>query len=58
LRDWAESLLARKALADGGMVDPEPVRRLWQEHVSGRSDWHYPLWDVLMLQAWLRDAKP
>lgn len=52
LRDWAESLLAPARLAAFGLVRPEPVRRAWQEHREGTRNWQYPLWTVLMLQAW------
>lgn len=53
LSDWAESLLTERRLRDQGLLNPEPIRRKWQEHLSGKTDWHYHLWDVLMLQAWL-----
>ena len=53
LRDWSESLLDERRLRDQGLLNPEPIRRKWAEHLSGTTDWHYHLWDVLMLQAWL-----
>ncbi len=52
LRDWAESLLSENRLRDGGLVSVADVRRTWAEHLSGRRNWQYPLWDVLMLEAW------
>jgi asparagine synthase (glutamine-hydrolysing) len=53
LKDWAESLLDEDRLRDQGLLAVEPIRRKWLEHSSGATDWHYHLWDVLMLQAWL-----
>jgi asparagine synthase (glutamine-hydrolysing) len=57
LREWAEDLLAARELESHGLLDAEPVRRAWQEHLSGRRNWQYQLWDVLMLQAWLREQR-
>lgn len=54
LRDWTEDLLSVAALSDDGMLEPEPIRRLWQEHLRGRVDAGQELWDVLMFQAWRR----
>lgn len=51
LREWAEGLLAERALTDG-LLDPAPVRRAWREHLAGGAN-HLPrLWTVLMWQAW------
>jgi asparagine synthase (glutamine-hydrolysing) len=54
LRDWAESLLDPKALAEGGLLDPVPIRQRWQSHLAGREDASEALWSVLMFQAWHR----
>ena len=53
LRDWAESFLAEDRLRREGFFDPAPIRLTWQEHLSGRRNWQYQLWTVLMFQAWL-----
>jgi asparagine synthase (glutamine-hydrolysing) len=52
LRGWAESLLEPARLRREGLFDVATVRARWEEHVGGERNWHYPLWDVLMFQAW------
>jgi asparagine synthase (glutamine-hydrolysing) len=60
LRDWAESLLDTRLLREQGYLDPSPIRTAWRDHLSGRWNRQYELWDVLMFQAWLsaREAVP
>lgn len=58
LRDWAEDLLSEERLRREGYLDASAVRRKWDEHQSGRVNWHYALWNVLIFQSWLRQAAP
>ncbi len=53
LRDWAQGLLDEHRLKREGFFRPEPVCEKWDEHLSGKRNWQYQLWDVLMFQAWL-----
>jgi len=53
LREWTEDLLSEARLKREGYLDPRPVRKKLQEHLSGRRNWAYYLWDVLMFEAWL-----
>lgn len=53
LRDWAEDLLSPAQLASDGLLDPAPIRAMWERHLSGRNV-QYALWNVLMYQAWRR----
>ncbi|TAN30546.1 MAG: asparagine synthase (glutamine-hydrolyzing) [Castellaniella sp.] len=52
LREWAEGLLAEPLLQAGGYFDAAAVRRVWAEHIQGKSDQASKLWSVLMFQAW------
>lgn len=55
LREWAEDLLDEAAIRREGWLDPAPIRRQWQQHLSGRYNWQHSLWGVLMFQSWLRE---
>lgn len=54
LRDWAETLLSERGMQEAGLLNPQPIRQRWQEHLAGQHDWSYSLWTVLMFQAWLK----
>ncbi|AIF47935.1 asparagine synthase (glutamine-hydrolyzing) [Dyella japonica] len=55
LREWAEALLDERRLRDEGYFDPVPIRKTWEEHLSGRRNWQRQLWTVLMFQGWLEE---
>jgi asparagine synthase (glutamine-hydrolysing) len=57
LREWAEGLLDAARLREQGYFDVALVRSRWSEHLSGRRDWQYQLWNVLMFQQWLEATR-
>ena len=52
LRDWAEALLSVDRLKREGILNPLPIRKSWEAHLKGHHNNQYPLWGILMFQAW------
>jgi asparagine synthase (glutamine-hydrolysing) len=57
LREWAEELLDERRLRTEGYFQPEPIRRMWATHLSGRANMQHHLWDVLMFESWLEASR-
>lgn len=55
LRDWAENLLNEKRLIKEGFFNPEEIRYVWEEHLSGKKNWQDKIWTILMFQLWLEN---
>ena len=55
LRGWAEELISEDRLRREGFFQPGPIRKKWQEHLTGKRNWQYHLWGILMFQAWLEN---
>ena len=36
-------------------VNYEPIKTVWDEHLSGKHDWTPKIWGVLMFQAWYKE---
>lgn len=52
LKEWAESLLTREMINRSGLLDYNKIKQKWDEHQSGRRNWQYHLWDVIIFQDW------
>lgn len=53
LREWAHDLLSPNELSSHGLLRPEPISEMLTAHMSGRRNYDYQLWTILMLQGWL-----
>ncbi len=58
LRDWAEDLLETNRMQAEGFFNPEPIQKMWREHLAGTHNNQYYLWDILVFQEWLRAQVP
>ena len=55
LREWAEALLAERALEADGFFRTSMVRAMWMGFLSGNDRNHYLIWNFLMFQDWRRN---
>ena len=61
LRGMAADMLLTGRAAERGLFDLRLVRRMLDEHVTGRARWHDQLWNLLMLEHWFQtfiDRRP
>ncbi len=58
LRPWASDLLSPATLQLQGLFNAKRVGRMLDEHMSGRRNHGYWLWNVLMAQAWHDEWRP
>jgi asparagine synthase (glutamine-hydrolysing) len=52
LRDWAEALMSREALARHGLLNVAACRKLWTDFTKDEHNWNRVIWNILMFQAW------
>lgn len=57
LRPWAESFLDEESLKHDNLLNVRLIREKWDEHLSGKKNWHQFLWHVLMFQGWYHNEK-
>ena len=53
LRDWAENLLQEEKLEQ--YFHSKPILEKWKQHLSGKRNWQYQLWNVLSFMSWLEE---
>jgi asparagine synthase (glutamine-hydrolysing) len=52
LKNWAEEILSEEKIINDDLLDYKIIKKKWDEHQSGKHNWQYHLWDVLMFQSW------
>ncbi|MFH2058531.1 MAG: asparagine synthase (glutamine-hydrolyzing) [Pseudomonadota bacterium] len=57
LFEWASDLLSFDKLRRQGYFNPKLVSDAWSAHLSGKNNYQYHIWNILMFQAWLEEEK-
>ena len=55
LREWAEYLLSEKVFKNILLLKRDPIIIKWKQHLSGKYNWQYQIWNILMLHAWAEE---
>ena len=53
LKSWAGDLLAEDNIKNSGYLKSEKITKLWDEHLSFKSNNCSKLWPIIMWQSWL-----
>jgi asparagine synthase (glutamine-hydrolysing) len=57
LKDWAASILSYDKIKEEGILNADLIKSKWDEHQSGKRNWQYHLWDVIVFQLWYQNQK-
>ncbi len=55
LREWAGDLLSPRLIARKGLLDPEPIAKVWRRYLAGDTAADHKVWSLLMFQSWLAE---
>ena len=61
LRQFARDVLLDERARTRGYFEMAAVEQLLREHASGQANWHFQIWNLMMLELWHRmfiDVKP
>jgi asparagine synthase (glutamine-hydrolysing) len=57
LKIWANELLSENRIKTDGILDYDKIKIKWDEHISGKRNWEFLIWDVLVFQIWYEKNK-
>ncbi len=57
LKDWAANILSYDKIKEDGILNADLIKSKWDEHLSGKRNWQYHLWDVIVFQLWYQNQK-
>lgn len=57
LKLWVEDLISEEKIRKEGLLNYDLIRDKWNAHLTGKRNWAYHIWDIVMFQAWLEKNK-
>ena len=54
MKDFVHSVLLSEKSLSRGIIKPEILKRYVEEHISGKRDYTYQIWTLLMLELWFQ----
>ncbi len=57
MRDWSKSLLSKKSLDNHGYFNSKLINKIHEDHLKGKVNNEYKLWNLLMFQTWYEEYK-
>ena len=55
LREWVFDLLDKKRMEQSGYFKTSEIHERLEQHISGKKNWQYFLWNILMFETWRKD---
>jgi asparagine synthase (glutamine-hydrolysing) len=55
LKEWSFSMLELNQKTEDSFFNKENLKKIWQEHQSGKVDRSFALWNVLMFKTWSKE---
>ena len=52
LKEWASDLINQKNGINHDYFDRNTIKMMWNEHLSGKNNWQYHLWNILSFDSW------
>ena len=52
LKEWASDLINQNNHKDHGLFDKKIINMMWNEHLNGKNNWQYHLWNILTFESW------
>jgi asparagine synthase (glutamine-hydrolysing) len=52
MKAWADKLLSSQYIEKTGYFNPDAVKKMWEQHLSGKRNFSHQIWNILMFQLW------